>query len=344
MEAQANYNRAEKNCLAMTAGCFIISLDFELHWGGFEKWPLKKYSPYFDATRNLIPQLIKVFERSGIHCTWATVGLLLHTNESEIEYSIPNIRPGYNNSQLSAYNYIKSVGIGQGEEEDPYHYADSLVRQIIHCPGQELASHSFAHYYCNEPGQTVKQFVEDAKSWNKAAGKYEVKARSLVFPRNQFNEDYLLACHSVGIEIVRTNPLDWWWQIDSTTNESKWKRLNRGMDAYFNLGGKTSFALADVKKAANVWMLPASRLLRPFKPKELFLNDLKVRRIKRELEIAAKNNECYHLWWHPHNFGWYPKQNMQGLIEIINHYSYLRKEYNMQSLNMGEIAALLPDA
>jgi len=328
----------------MSRSIFTISLDFELHWGGFEKWPIDGYKDYFDKTREVIHQVLKAFERTEVHCSWATVGLLLHQTKKELISSIPKIKPTYTEHHLSAYKYIEEVGIGENEKEDPYHFADSLVRQIIDASGQELSSHSFAHFYCNEPGQTLQQFEADAKAWNRAAEKYGVTAKSLVFPRNQFNDNYLEVCRNVGIEIVRANPVDWWWQIDSTQNESGWKQLNRGLDAYVNLGGKTSFDLSKIDKKKGVWLLPASRLLRPFRPKELFLNDLKINRIKREMTIAAQNNECYHLWWHPHNFGRYTQQNMSGLVDILNHYQELNNEYGMQSLNMGEIVDQLNNA
>ncbi|MEM7550851.1 MAG: polysaccharide deacetylase family protein [Bacteroidota bacterium] len=320
---------------------FIISLDFELHWGGFEKWSLEAYKNYFNSTRELIPQLLKAFEQTDTHATWATVGLLLNKSNSELNDNTPEEIPGYINNHLSAYDFIEAKGIGIDEVNDPYHYAPSIAAQILNTKGQELGSHSYAHFYCNEPGQTPSQFYYDAKSWNKAASKFGISARSLVFPRNQFNNKYLNECEKAGIKIVRTNPKDWWWQINSTENESFWKRLNRGSDAYLSLGGKTTFDLKEVKKKGGVYLLPASRLFRPYNPKELFLNNWKIKRIKSEMTIAAKNNECYHLWWHPHNFARHPEQNLKDLSEILNHFTELKSEYDFQSLNMNEVALFL---
>jgi hypothetical protein len=59
------------------------------------------------------------------------------------------------------------------------------------------------------------------------------------------------------------------------------------------------------------------------------------------MTIAARNNEFYHLWWHPHNFGNHSEENMSGLKEILSHFSFLQKEYGMESLNMGEILEFL---
>jgi len=322
---------------------FTISLDFELHWGGFEKWSLDEAKKqYFLNTRALIPNLLDLFEEHEVHVSWATVGLLMHENKEELKVNSPEIKPSYNLAHLSAYHFMQNTDIGKDEEEDPFHFADSLIREIAKRKGQELASHSFAHYYCNEKGQNTDQFDADCKAVQKAAKKYGKSLKSLVFPRNQFNKEYLEVCSENGIEIVRSNPVDWWWNTDDgALNESKWKRLNRGLDAYFNIGGKTSYGQKAIKKENGVYLLPASRLLRPYNPKEIVLNQKKIHRIKNEMSRAAKMGEFYHLWWHPHNFGLFPEENMKGLKEILQHYSELKKKYEMQSLNMGEIATQL---
>jgi len=325
---------------------FTISLDFELHWGGFEKWGLDKdKKQYFLNTRALIPKLLDLFEEHEVHVSWATVGLLMHDNKEELQANIPEIKPNYHLAHLSAYHFMQNTNIGKDEEDDPFHYADSLIHEITKRKGQELASHSFAHYYCNESGQKTEQFDADCKAVQKAAKKYGKLLKSLVFPRNQFNKEYLEVCSENGIEIVRSNPVDWWWNTDDgALNESKWKRLNRGLDAYFNIGGKTSYGQKAIMKEYGVYLLPASRLLRPYNPREIVLNQKKISRIKKEMSRAAKNGEFYHLWWHPHNFGLFPEENMKALKEILQHYSELKKRYEMQSLNMGEISTQLQNS
>ena len=60
-------------------------------------------------------------------------------------------------------------------------------------------------------------------------------------------------------------------------------------------------------------------------------------RIKSEMEHAAKNNEVYHLWWHPHNFGANPESSLAELDELITHFSQLQAEYGFQSKNMRRV-------
>jgi peptidoglycan/xylan/chitin deacetylase (PgdA/CDA1 family) len=320
-------------------GIFTISLDFELHWGGFEKWPLHKYKEYFLNTRKTIPRMLASFKQYDVHVTWATVGLLFFEDREQLVQGSPRRKPQYEIPELSAYHYIETQGIGRDEADDPFHFAPSLVSQIISTPGQELATHTFAHYYCNEAGQSVDDFRDDLDAAQRAANKYGQKLRSLVFPRNQFNEAYLRVCHESGIKVVRSNPLDWFWNIDSTQSESYWKRLNRGADAYLPVGRRNTYRLEALSRMDGIPLsLPASRLLRPYRPKEGFLNTLKIERIKSEMTRAARNGEVYHLWWHPHNFGSYPDQSLAGLSIILDHFDYCRGKYGMVSLNMGEIS------
>lgn len=323
----------------MTKGIFTISLDFELHWGGFEKWSMPQYQQYFFNTRRVIPQMLSLFEKHEVHVTWASVGMLFHNNHESLRKAIPSQKPSYLHQQLSAYNFIDTHGIGKNEQEDPFHYAASLVKIILNTRYQELGSHTFAHYYCNEAGQTVEQFRADLRAAQQSAALYGKTLRSLVFPRNQFNEDYLRACYEEGFVTVRDNPRDWFWNIRSTQNESMLKRLNRGADAYIPIGKKNTYTLDTVEVRAGLPLcLPASRLLRPYRPSEYFLNTMKINRIKSELERAAKRGEVYHLWWHPHNFGSFPEQSIAGLKEILEHYDFCRSRYTMESLTMGETA------
>jgi peptidoglycan/xylan/chitin deacetylase (PgdA/CDA1 family) len=339
-------------------GTFTISLDFELHWGGFEKWPLQStnyelrgtndgvsikstfdYQKYFNNTRQLIPEMLALFNQHEVHVTWATVGMLFHKTREELLSNTPEHKPTYTEEQLSAYHYIQSKGIGHDEQDDPFHFAPSLIEKVIATPHQELASHTFSHFYCNEAGQTLEQFRDDLKAAQRVAGKYGRQLKSLVFPRNQFNDQYLKVCFEEGITSVRSNPLDWFWNIESTQQESKWKRLNRGLDAYFPVGKKNTYKIDSLHARKGYPIcIPASRLLRPYNPKEYFLNDFKINRIKSEMTRAAQQCEVYHLWWHPHNFGLYPEQSLEGLRVILKHYDYCKEKWGMESLSMEEIS------
>ena len=61
------------------------------------------------------------------------------------------------------------------------------------------------------------------------------------------------------------------------------------------------------------------------------------------MTYAAKNNELFHLWWHPHNFGKDIFNNISFLNKILEHYNTLQFKYGMKSFNMKEVAHLIMD-
>ena len=163
---------------------------------------------------------------------------------------------------------------------------------------------------------------------------FRSKIKSLVFPRNQFNEAYLQVCKECGIEIVRSNPNCWYW--DANKPESLAKKVFRTGDAYTNLLGPKVFPLSSIDTSKFPLQLPASRLYRAWTSKSNLLNKLKLSRILNEMTYAAKTGGYYHLWWHPHNFGWHPDECLKELEIILQNYRSLHQQYGMLSLTMGE--------
>lgn len=310
---------------------FIISLDFELHWGGAEKWDISKMHTYFLETRRSIPEVLKIFKGSEIRATWATVGFLFAKSKDQLLEFCPELRPAYLSRKLSSYNYFEQVGVN--ENDDPFHFASSLIQLILDTSGQELGTHTFSHYYCNEVGQNLQQFEADLKSAQAISkANFGVTLKSLVFPRNQYNRDYLKIAEEQGIRIVRTNPDVWFWK----NTKGKMIPICRAIDTLMPVSKSLTFNSNNLKKEGNIIELPASRFFRPYKDNEKLIQALKLRRIKNEMTFAAKNNQDYHLWWHPHNFGENVLENVNQLKEIVLHFNWLREKYGFQSAAMGD--------
>lgn len=316
----------------MKNGKLIISLDFELHWGAAEIWDLKKYKNYFDVTRNSISPLLALFEKYGIHATWATVGFLFAETKRELLEFSPSNKPSYVNSKLYYYSLIQTEQVGDNEVDDPYHFANSLIEKITKSPNQELASHTFSHYYCNEEGQTSDQFKADIVAAQAIAkAKFNLKLESLVLPRNQLNLNYINLARTAGIKIIRSNPNVWFWN-----HKNKLSPWFRALDSLVSISKPLTFEENELKFREGVLLLPASRFLRPYTAKERIIQRLKIERIKKEMLHAAKNNQIYHLWWHPHNFGYSNEKNFHFLEELFTYFKILYNKYNFQSLNMQE--------
>lgn len=317
-------------------GVFTISLDFELHWGVFDKKNREDRMACYKNTLAIIPRLLELFEKYNVHVTWATVGSLFANDKQEWEKLVPRELPQYVDSNLSPYYYVSEKGLEENVREA--HFAPQTVAQILKYKGQELGTHTFGHFYCLEQVKDNGAFDADLKAAGKAAEKFNYQPISLVFPRNQFNPENLDACTANNIKVVRSNPATWFWSPIRDTETSTLRKIFRTGDAYIPMSTiRTSYPLSSLsKKEGEPLQLPASRLLRSWSPKYPIANRLALKRVIKELAVAAEKKECYHLWWHPENFGDYPEQNLENLEIILKKYQKLQKRFGMQSWNMGE--------
>ena len=323
----------------MANGKFVISLDFELYWGMWDIKTIEEYGANVRGVQTVIPTLLEVFNKHQIHATFSTVGLLFFKNKEELLHNLPEKLPGYKNKKLSPYeSHLKQLG--NDFNTDIYHYAPHLIKLIQQYPEQEIGTHTFCHYYCLEEGQSLDEFKADIQQAKNIALNYGLNLTSLVFPRNQFNEEYLNVCKEVGIICYRGNEQSWLYTAKNNSDERLYRRALRLMDAYINLSGHNCYTDEYMKHSSPV-NIPASRFLRPYSKKITVLNSLRLKRITSGMTFAAKNNLTYHLWWHPHNFGINQPENFGFLEKILSHYQQLNKKYNFRSYTMSELAKSL---
>ncbi len=161
--------------------------------------------------------------------------------------------------------------------------------------------------------------------------KFNITPVSIVFPRNQITKQALAVASASSIKTYRGNEQSLLYKNGSSS--PLWIRALRLIDSYFNLTGHHTHKPEVDQNLINI---PASRFLRPYNKKLSFLEKMKIRRIKKAMTYAAKHSEIFHLWWHPHNFGVNQTANFQQLEEILKHFISLKKQYEMESLNMAE--------
>lgn len=125
------------------AGTLIVSLDFELFWGMLDVCPLEKYQDHVLGGRKAIPGLLALFQKYGIHATWATVGYLFARSAQEAASFFPEegLRPAYDDPALNSYAEFSKIG--EAEADAPCFFAPSLVELVAETPGQEIGSHTF---------------------------------------------------------------------------------------------------------------------------------------------------------------------------------------------------------
>lgn len=322
--------------MTITTGALVISLDFELIWG-VRDLEIAGERKNLLPTRVVVPRLLDLFKKYEIHATWATVGFLFFEKRADLLQSLPKSQPKYENTHLSPYITI-SQELGADEEQDPLHFAPSLIRMITATPHQELGTHTFSHYYCLEDGQTGHDFKADLEAAIQAGRRFGREIESIVFPRNQYSQEILDICASNGIKTFRGNEA-LWFRMPSKRREHRRlsRRLMRIMDAYFDVSGANSYKTPSATEPVNV---PASRYLRPVSKRLRILEPLRLNRILSSMRKAAQAGEIFHLWWHPEDFVNDVEGNLQFLEKILAEFATLRSRYGMQSLSMAEVGAL----
>ncbi|MFB5088598.1 polysaccharide deacetylase family protein [Psychrobacillus sp. PGGUH221] len=306
-----------------------------MNWGGVhDVFTLEEYGENILGARRAIPRILQLFLKYDIHATWAIVGMLYCKNKKELLDRLEQLNITYVDESFSPKNNLPNVG--ENETQDPYHFGSSLINIIKTIPNQEIGTHTFSHYYCLEDGQRMEQFEADLKE---VVGLNQ-NATSLVFPRNQTNMDYLKMSKKYGITAFRGTEDSWIYRPYTSKTNTKIKRILRLIDAYVNLTGHHTYSFVDIQTEPLI-NIQSSRFLRPYSKRFKVVEGLRLRRIKNGLTKAAKSNEIYHLWWHPHNFGMNIEENLLFLEEILKHVEYLKTKYNFQSMHMRDVVDVM---
>ena len=318
----------------MAQGSFIISLDFELHWGVRDLVRISDARDYFLRAREAIPEILSIFEAHGTHATWATVGFLFARNKRHLLDHLPSQRPRYADGRLDPYSSLDEIG--EDERSDPFHYASSLLHAISEVSGQEIASHTFSHYYCLERGQTERDFEADLLAAAAIGEPFGKVTEALVFPRGQYNPAYDSTLSRLGVCAYRTSPGFYPYRPRRAEEENVAQRGLRLLDSYVPIGG--SHGDRPNPDPTGVVALRAGLFLRPYSRVRRHLEPLKMRRIKCAMQDAAKRERDFHLWWHPHNFGSNTAENLAMLKAVLAEHRSLDERYGWPSRNMGEAA------
>lgn len=103
--------------------------------------PAGKYQDHVLGGRKAIPGLLALFQKYGIHATWATVGYLFAGSAQEAASFFPEeaLRPTYDDPALNSYAEFSKIG----ETDAPCFFAPSLIDLVAGTPGQEIGSHTF---------------------------------------------------------------------------------------------------------------------------------------------------------------------------------------------------------
>ncbi len=312
---------------------FVISLDFELFWGVTDSRTVDNYGANIEGVWQAIPAMLSLFKKYGVHATWATVGMLMCNNYRQWLDIKPAVIPTYRRESASTYSVAALA-----RDFPKLFFARPLVEQILATDGQELASHTYSHFYCGEPGTVKEQFTADLACAQVIFNECGVKPTSLVFPRNQVCDEYLDLLSDAGFTAYRGNQEHWLYRDGHLVPFGSAGRLIRVADAYLPLTGNHIAQWPKRLSTGKLINIPASRFLRPSSGYDVF-DQIHLNRVKHGMLKAAKTNGLYHLWWHPHNFGQRTDANLNNLEKILKYYRILNQENGMNSLTMKELNA-----
>ncbi|MCC6793134.1 MAG: polysaccharide deacetylase family protein [Thermomicrobiales bacterium] len=318
-------------------GALVISLDFELRWGVHDLYPADggAYRANLLGVRAAIPRMLDHFEEYGISATWATVGMLMTESREEWERFRPAAIPNYADPTLDTYRVV----VGESEAADPLHFAMSLVDQIRQRPGQEIGSHTYAHYCALEPGSDAESYRQDIAAAVAIAKERGITLRSLVPPRHQFNPDYARILSDAGFTNCRSNAAGWLYKESHGARYFRSDiRAGRLIDHYIPITSDQVFGWDEIPFVGSLCCLPASFFLRAYSPSLRHLDGLRFRRIARGITNAARQGGVFHLWWHPHNAGAYTDEYLALLRRLLDVYADCRARYGMVSMSMAEAA------
>jgi hypothetical protein len=190
-----------------------------------------------------------------------------------------------------------------------------------------------------EPGQDAGAFEADLAAARAAAAAAGHDVTSLVFPRNQVNPDYLPLLRRNGFTVYRGNPDAWPYVALPAAGQTPVRRAVRLLDAHVPLVSTVPSSVDGHSGEGEELPVdvPATRYIRPWRPRTARFADLRVRRIGHEMREAARKGSIVHLWWHPHDFGADIDENLRMLERILQRFASLRDEGLMVSRNMREV-------
>jgi peptidoglycan/xylan/chitin deacetylase (PgdA/CDA1 family) len=322
----------------------VVSIDVELRWGLRDLVPVDggSYRQHLLGARLALPRLLDVLESYGVRATWAVVGFLMAGSREELlaHAPPPDLRPVYSDARLDPYGDAMHV-IGRDEAADPLHFGASLVEQIRARPAQEIASHTFSHYYCLEPGQKRAAFAADLAAARAIAAARGLRLSSIVLPRGQLSPAYAPLMRDAGFSALRGQQGGWLYRpATDSAYRAPLRRAARLVDAYTGATGPHLLEWERMRDHGAPCDVPASMFLRPYRHGLRHLDGLRLLHIRRALRAAAASGRLFHLWWHLHNVGRDTDQNIGFLRAVLDTFAECRERHGMQSLPMREVASL----
>lgn len=316
-------------------GTMVLSLDFELSWGRFDKMPIDKLESDSLVERKTIRRLLALMDQYEIPATWATVGHLMldRCTRDSGGHAHPEIRPHARYSWMP-FEWFRFDPCTEASHA-PAWYAPDIVEWIRSSKVRhEIGSHSFGHIYYGDSECTPEMAEADLEAAIETATRRGVELRSFVFPRNRVGHlDVLQKC---GVKAYRgQDPMMRGWGKGP---------LLRAVHFWHQLWGLPPEPVCAEEVLPGLWNIPGNQFFMPkVGVRRLIPMVCQVRRVKAGINQAIERNELYHLWFHPFNLNHKPNVMFSGLERIFRYAKRLRAEGMLDILTMGDYAQRLEE-
>ncbi len=303
-------------------GAFVISLDTELIWGTFDTGSSSEHR--YKGTRQVIQNLLTLFDKHRIPVTWAIVTHLL-----------TDCRHGRNpHAELASYhpddadNWYHIIPCRTGLKERLW-YEPQLVNWIRDAAvNHEIGSHTHTHPDLSEAvRETAQADVEKSVSRARSAN---VEPRSFIFPRNRINHRDVL--REAGFDVYRGVDARWY-------ETQKLPETGRKLSRFVDEATCSTPPTVVPRSVSGMVEIPGSQAFRPYHGGWQYTpNHSQRNRAIAGLNRAASTGEVFHLWFHPFNLAQEPNRLLAELDAVLDHAASLRARGELDVHTMACIA------
>jgi peptidoglycan/xylan/chitin deacetylase (PgdA/CDA1 family) len=312
-------------------GCFTLSLDLELIWGTLDLFGPERFRSACEKEREeVIDRLLALLVEFGISATWCALGhLFLDGCESRTPHKHPEIvRPAHRWHRRDWFVHDP----GGSETEHPTFFGRSLIGKILNCPvPQEIGCHSFSHVIFGDDGCSRETALSEVSACVELARGLGIVMKSFAFPRDQVG--HLDVLREYGFICYRGAEPHWY---EKTTLPTPVKRLARLWEV---LTAAQPPTVLPERTAEGMWNIPGSMIYFPMHGLRRFIpRSLRVNRVIKGLDAAARNKRIFHLWFHPTNLAVGTEAMFAGLRAVFEYACALRDRGALAILPMAKLA------
>lgn len=303
-----------------------MSIDVEMSWGQIHRAD-RDYD--FPDERAQMARLLDLFDDHDVAATWAFVGhLMLDGCDRDAGIAHPElVRPEYS---WFEGDWLAADPCTSAEVAPTWYAPDLLDAVLARDVDHEIGSHSFTHLIAGDPGCSEDAFRSDLRRCRREFDRRGLVLRSFVFPRNEYGHVHLLG--EEGFSSFRGR------RTDSDAGASATGRRIRRVAEMLALTGRSA---ATPVAEHGLWNLPATYLHHVDAVRRY---PLKLVQAKRRLRQAVTHRSLFHLWIHPHNVQRETERWFDGLEQLLTRASALRREGELDTVTMGQLAERLGPA